>query len=886
MRLYFFGDGTADGSDALRPILGSKGAELAQMARLGVPVPPGFTIPIPVCDRILAGEWPEELDEALWRALERVGDATGLRFGDCDRPLIVSVRAGARTRLPNALKTVLNVGVDGAQIGCLAQHFRDEGAAWETWLRALYQRATVIHDIDPFWFDEELDEVRRTLGIRPPSLLGLEGRKLLAQRVEALILRETGATALATPFENLKQAIVASVRSYESPAAKRLRERMEPENERGIAINIQQMVFGNLDDDSGTGIVWTRHRKHASPGLDGDFLFRAQGEEVEQIESLRVPVADKAHANALVHSHSAQVAQLRRVASVLESHWRDMQRIEFTLERGQLWILETSSARRGFDATLRVTVDFVEEGLITEDEALERIEPRLVRSLLHPTIDRDATQAQPMATGLATSPGAASGFAVFSSADAERFGEELNMSVILITDETAPDDIRGVQAARGVITERGGLTSHAAVVTRQMGKPSVVGCASLSIDKAGQAARFDEVTIRQGDYLTIDGTSGEIFVGELPLRPSGLPDEWSKLSAWADARRRIRVYANADSAGDARLAQELGAEGIGLVRTEHMFFGSQRLNVMREAILAQSTEQRQSAMERLLPFQRDDFLEILKVLGGRPVTIRLLDPPLHEFLPQRREDLLAIGERLGISSKAVQRIAAGLREQNPMLGHRGCRLAVSWPLIYRMQARAIFDAMVLASRAGIAHSVEILVPLVSDAAEMRYIRALVEEEYAPYRGVEGMPERPSIGSMIEVARACLLADEIAKYADFISFGTNDLTQSVYGLSRDDASTFLPTYMDAGLMRFNPFVQLDLKGVGWLIELASSKARAANPSIRVGLCGEQGSDPESIAWLERGVVDYISCSPYRVPIARLAAGRATTQRDSKELPRRV
>lgn len=886
MRLYFFGDGSADGSDALRPILGAKGAELAQMARLGVPVPAGFTIPIPVCQELLEGRWPDGLDDALLKALERLGNATNTCFGDCERPLIVSVRAGSRTRLPNVLKTILNVGLDRSNVEQLAAIFQDESAAWETWIRSLYQRATLIHDIDPFWFDEELDEVRREFKIRPPLPLDLPARKRLADRVEALILRESGQNELASPFEHLKRAIRAAVQSYNTPAARRLRERIEPPNESGIAVNIQQMVFGNLDENSGTGIVWTRNRLTAEPGLDGDFLFKAQGEEVEQQESLKVPVNSPDDPTSLSRTHASQVAHLRRVASVLESHWRDMQRIEFTIERGNLWILETSVARRGFAANMRVAVDLVEEGLITEVDALERIEPKQVRSLLHPTIDRELCSPSPLASGLATSPGASSGFAVFSSVDAERFGEELNMAVILISEETAPDDIRGVQASRGIITQRGGLTSHAAVVTRQMGKPSVVGVPTLVIDRANQLARFGDVVIRQGDYLTIDGTSGEIFAGELPLRPSGLPDAWEKLSSWADARRSIQVYANADSAGDARLAQELGAEGIGLVRTEHMFFGSKRLNVMREAILAQSSEQRMAAMKLLLPYQRDDFFEILKVVNGRPVTIRLLDPPLHEFLPQRKDDLVAIGEKMGISAKAVQRIAAGLREQNPMLGHRGCRLAVSWPMIYQMQSRAIFDAMVLANESGIPHNVEILVPLVSDAAEMRYVRNLVEKEYERYRELPGMPAKPSIGSMIEVARACLLADEIAKFADFISFGTNDLTQSVYGLSRDDASTFLPTYMDAGLMRSNPFAELDIKGVGWLIELASQRARSTNPSIRIGLCGEQGSDPDSIAWLQRGVVDYISCSPYRVPIARLAAGRAAVARESQENPRRI
>ena len=885
MRLYFFGDGKADGSGALRATLGEKGAELAQMARLGVPVPPGFTLPTSLCQQLLDGGWPDGLDDALDDALKRLGDATNTRFGDRDRPLIVSVRAGATTRLPGALKTILNVGLNAQTVPALVRRFDDECAAWDTYNRALQQRAALIHNVDPFWFEEEIDEVRRELRLRPHLPLTLDAQKRLTERLTALLARMNAGAPDQDARVTLRQAILAAVQSWDSPKARSARERLRCTPQDGVAINIQQMVFGNLAEGSGTGVIWTRQRHNGAPEIDGDFLFQAQGEEVEARTSRKVPVASDDHPDALIHSQPQAVAQIKRIASILESHYRDVQRIEFTLERGTLWVLETSRALGSFETQLRVAVDFVHEGLLTEDEALARMNPDKVRALLHPTLIRDQLPT-PLTTGLATSPGAASGVAVFSSAEAERYGHELNVAVILITDETAPDDIPGVQAARGVIAGRGGLTSHAAVITRQMGKPSVVGCAQLHVDFKNRRAQIGDHVIRQGDWLTIDGTSGEIYAGELALRPSGLPDAWDELSAWADARRTLRIYANADSAGDARLARELGAEGIGLVRTEHMFFAAPRLNVMREAILAQTTEQRMSAMQRLLPYQRDDFFEILNVMQGKPVTIRLLDPPLHEFLPQRLEDLEAIGTALGLSSRALRRVVLALREQNPMLGHRGCRLAVSWPLIYQMQARAIFEAMVLAGEANIPHHVEILVPLVSDPEEMRYTRALVEREFEAYRGRKGMPQAPSIGSMIEVARACLLADEIAKYSDFISFGTNDLTQSVYGLSRDDASAFLPAYLDAELIQTNPFVALDVKGVGWFMELASAKARAVKPAIRIGLCGEQGSDPESVAWLAKGVVDYISCSPYRVPIARLAAGRSASARESQEMPRRL
>lgn len=876
MRLYFFGDGYADGSGALRPLLGAKGAELAEMARLGVPVPPGATIPADVCAQILRDEWPEALDDALRDALSWLAEKTGRVFGDRDNPLLVSVRAGAVYPLSGTLTTVLNVGLTSETVHGLAKQANSETFAWQTLLQARQEFGELVLGIDPFYVEEELDDVRRTRGLRYDAPLTVEAIHDADARLATMHARYPTAPMVDVPFEQLKRAIKAAVVSFNAPAAMRCRERY-PQRENAVAINVQAMVFGNLDEDSGTGVVWTRHRSTGEPGLDGDFLPCAQGEAVlradRQAMSIGARDSDTPQDEPSFDVRFADtLPTLQRLANLLENHYRDMQQIEFTLEKGTLWVLQTREARRSFEADMRVAVDFVHEGLITADDALQRIEPDRVRRLLHPTIDRSTTVA-PIATGMATSPGAATGFVVFQAADAERFGGELNMSVILIKSETTPDDIRAVQCARGIITDRGGLTSHAAVVTRQMGKPSIVGCRDLHVDVKKRVARFGDLELRQGDVITMDGSTGEVFLGEQKLRPPCLPPAWDDLVGWADARRTIGIRANADSAGDARLALELGAEGVGLVRTEHMFFDPRRINRMREVILSQTLEQRQTALQALHPHQVQDFLEMFRVMNGLPVTIRLLDPPLHEFLPQRSEDLEAIGAQLGLSAKDVKRIASNLREQNPMLGHRGCRLAVSWPEIYDMQTSAIFEAMALVSRENIPVNAEILVPLVSDPAEFRFVRERIDAQFERWRGTPGMPDRPRVGSMIEVARACLLADEIAKDADFLSFGTNDLTQSVYGLSRDDAAVFLPAYLDAGLMDDNPFVVLDQRGVGWFIEMAVKKARGANAQIRIGVCGEQSSDPRSIAWLQKGVVDYISCSPYRVPIARLAAGRA-------------
>lgn len=869
MRLYFFGDGHADGSGALRPLLGAKGAELAEMARLGIPVPAGFTLSTELCAQLRSEGWTPEHEANLRRGLDQLEAMTGDRFDDPERPLLLSVRAGAPRPLPGCLATVLNIGVHEGVVDGLARRYEAPRFAWEILVRAQEDFGELVQNIDPFYFEEVLDDARRAFGIHPGEPLHEEALREAHRRFRDMRAPNGLPEGIADPWEQLKSSILAAIASLDAPATRARRERRGDADKDAVAISIQQMVFGSADERSGTGVLWTRDRRTGRPGIDGDFLFQAQGEDVTGRSVPSLPIIGE---DSLTTRMPEISRELHRVARMLENHYRDMQQIEFTVERGRLWVLQTREARRTFEATLQVAVDLVDEGLITKADAIARVDPERVRTLLHPTIERSRDTVA-IGTGIATSPGAASGLAVFSAQDAERFAAELNMAVILLKTDTTPDDIRALQSARGVITSRGGLTSHAAVVTRQMGKPSIVSCNALFIDPLSRSATIGGHTIRQGDTLTMDGATGEVFVGQLPLRPPVLPDAWHSLIAWADEARTLGIRANADFAGDARLARRFGAEGIGLVRTEHMFFDPERIERMREVILAQTAAQRADALAALKPLQVQDFFSLIEAVEGDPVTIRLLDPPLHEFLPQRLEDLEALGARLGMNANEVERYVSSLREQNPMLGHRGCRLAISWPEIYDMQAEAVFEAMAEASARGIPHRVELLVPLVSDPEEFRRVRDRIHEVYAPWAQIHGMPEKPRIGSMIEVARACLLADEIAVLADFISFGTNDLTQSVYGLSRDDASSFLPAYLAAGIMADNPFSVLDLRGVGRFIEMAVKKARAANPQIGIGVCGEQGSDPRSVAWLQNGVVDYVSCSPYRVPIARFAAGRA-------------
>ena len=872
MQVYFFGDGHADGSGSLRELLGVKGAGLAEMTRLGIPVPPGFTLPTTLCGEVIrGGGLPAELDTPLDVAIARLERAAGRRFGDRDDPLLLSVRSGAAAPMPGAMATILNVGLNDETVEGLARQSGDERFAFDAYRRFVHMFGNIALGVDHFYFEEELSDALRAARVLDAGELDVAALRRLVSRYRDLV-----ATWGTTPFPDdpraqLTAAITAVYRSWEGERAVSFRARRQLDGGAGTAVNVQAMVFGTLGEVSGTGVAWTRDRQTGRPGLDGDWLPNAQGEDVLSGDRVPLPVRGERGEDSLASRLPDVDRQLTRIATLLEAHERTVQQLEFTVERERVWVLQAQPARLPMDAAIQAAVDMVHEGLIQPADALQRVDPERLRTMLHPRIDPAAPR-HLLTSGLAASPGAASGIIVFSAADAERYAE-LNIAVILVRTETTPDDIRAMRSARGIITSRGGLTSHAAVVTRQMGRPSVVGCRRMHVDAQRRRLSVGEVELRQGDPITIDGDSGEVFLGELRLVPPRLTDAYDTLMAWADGFRGVQIRSNADSAVDAGFARQLGAAGIGLVRTEHMFFKHNRINVMREVILAQSAEQRRRALEVLRPFQVEDFVELFEVMDGLPVTVRLLDPPLHEFLPQRTEDLEELGARMGISARDVRRIATNLRELNPMLGHRGCRLAISYPEIYDMQATAVFEAMALARARGIDVQAELLIPLVSDPEELRWLRERILALYEPWREQPGMPERPQIGSMIEVARACLMAGELARQSDFLSFGTNDLTQSVYGLSRDDAAAFLPAYLDAGIFEDNPFAVLDVAGVGALIELAVQRARAANPAIRIGLCGEQGGDPRSVAWLQNGVVDYISCSPYRVPVARLAAGQS-------------
>jgi len=876
MRLYFFGNGQADGSGALRELLGTKGAELAEMARLGIPVPAGFTLSTEVCRHIRDHGWDAQTRELLHEGVATLEAMTERNFGSATTPLLVSVRAGATRALPGCLTTVLNVGLNEQSVHGLSAWANNEYFAWQVFLRAQQEFGQLVQGIDAFYFEEERDLARSSFGVAPQHALPLEGLFDLHRRFANLPTTWDTPPNITEPYEQLRAAIEAAIASLDAPHTRIMRERRGNAQNDAVAVNIQTMVFGNVDNQSGTGILWTRDRRSGAPGIDGDFLFEAQGEDVVAQEHHALPIQGE---NSLQTQLPEIGQRLVQVGRLLENHYRDMQQIEFTVERGELWVLQTREARRSFEASMQVAVDFVHEGLITQDDALRRIEPQRIRQLLHPRVQK-STAHPAIARGIPTSPGAASGRIVLSAQEAERLAGELNVAVILVKKDTAPGDIAGIRYARGVLTARGGMTSHAAVVTRQMGKPSVVGCKSLHIQEKKRKILLGDHTLEPGDIITIDGATGDIYLGEVALKPPEFPPAWTPLVTWADARKSIGIRANADSAGDARLAMHFGAEGIGLVRTEHMFLQSDRLHLVQQMILAQDSAQRQAALERLRPLQTQDFYDLFKAVDGAPVTVRLLDPPLHEFLPHRREDMVRLAQSLDIELRVLQDHAARLREQNPMLGHRGCRLAVSWPEIYDMQATSVFEAMHRAQQDGVRVQAELLIPLVSDPEEFRYVRDRIFENYRPWKDVPGMPDRPRIGSMIEVPRACLLADEIARLADFISYGTNDLTQSIYGLSRDDASSFLPAYLDSKIMRANPFAVLDQEGVGWFIRMASKKARSANPDIRIGICGEQSADPQTIHWLQNGTVDYISCSPYRVPIARFAAGRAAIVYDER------
>ena len=878
-RVYFFGDGRADGRAALRDVLGGKGANLAEMTRLGIPVPPGFTISTAVAREFArsGGRLPRVVTEQARAALRRVERSAGARFGDAERPLLVSVRSGAPVSMPGMLDTVLNLGICDAVLPGLAAR---AGArfAWDSYRRFVQMFGDVVLGVPHERFESGLEACRDAAGVRSDAELEAVDLEALAREFLAIVEQHTGRPFPQQPEAQLWGAVGAVFRSWHNDRARRYRRLHGISDELGTAVNVQAMVFGNMGDDCATGVAFTRDPSDGAKVFYGEYLVNAQGEDV--VAGIRTPRPINAHGRAtagvpgeptLEEEMPRAYRELVRIARRLERHYRDMQDIEFTIQQGRLWLLQTRSGKRTARASVRIAVDMARERLISRDEAIARVDPYRLDDLLHPTLDPAATR-EPIARGLPASPGAAVGV-VALSADAAEARARAGEKVILVRTETSPDDIHGMHAAEGVLTARGGMTSHAAVVARGMGKCCIVGCDALRVDLARGEIRLGGVTLREGDALTLDGGSGEVMRGRLPTVTPELGSSFAVLMRWADRVRRLRVRTNADTPHDAEVARSFGAEGIGLCRTEHMFFEPARILAMRQLILASDAAARVRALARLQPVQHADFVGIFRVMNGLPVTIRLLDPPLHEFLPHAPAEVREVAESLGTDEASVRAKIDALHEQNPMLGHRGCRLGITFPEIYQMQARAIAGAAREVAEAGGALRPEIMIPLVSHAGELERLRELVlhevEETLAGSRA--RVPFR--IGTMIEVPRAALTADRIARSADFFSFGTNDLTQMTYALSRDDAARFLPAYLETGILSEDPFTSIDEEGIGALVELAVQRGRRERPGLKLGLCGEHGGDPKSVRFCERAGLDYVSCSPFRVPIARLAAAQA-------------
>jgi pyruvate,orthophosphate dikinase len=873
---FFFGDGRADGRADMRELLGGKGANLAEMTRLGIPVPPGFTLSTALChEYVRSGMRISKAvrDEAA-RALARVERIMDASFGDPERPLLVSIRSGSPVSMPGMMDTVLNLGLGEKSVSGLAR-LAGERFAYDSYRRFIQMYGDVVLQVPHERFESCLESVRDARGVTSDADLAAEDLQRVAQEYLEIVRAETGKPFPQDPQEQLWGAIGAVFRSWNTERAVRYRKLHGIPETLGTAVNVQAMVFGNMGDDCATGVAFTRDPATGEKVFYGEYLKNAQGEDVVAGIRTPQPINEAGRSPGLEHLPSLEqemprlYRQLVRIAGRIEKHYREMQDIEFTIQRGRLWLLQTRTGKRTATAAVRIAVDLVRERLLSQSAAVCRVDPQQLDQLLHPTIDPKAERIV-LARGLPASPGAAVGGIVFSSDDAEvraKAGEK----VILVRTETSPDDIHGLHAAQGVLTTRGGMTSHAAVVARGMGKPCVVGCGSARIDDAAGELSVDGRTLRTGDEITLDGAKGEVMLGRLPTVMPELGGAFAELMGWADRLRTIKVRTNVDTPQDARVARQFGAEGIGLCRTEHMFFEPARILAMQKMILATSAEERARALSELLPLQRGDFAGIFEAMDGLPVTIRLLDPPLHEFLPHTDEDIRELAGALGTDVAAVRATLDSLREFNPMLGHRGCRLGITYPEIYEMQVRAIAAAAREVAERGVDVRPEIMIPLVAHHVELERLRELVAREVR--ETLQGSRIPISIGTMIEVPRAALTADEIAASADFFSFGTNDLTQMTYALSRDDASKFLPDYVDSGILAGDPFVSIDEDGIGVLLEIAVEKGRRARPGLKVGLCGEHGGDPASVKFCHRLGLDYVSCSPYRIPIARLAAAQA-------------
>ena len=878
--VYTFGDGKAEGAASDRNLLGGKGANLAEMSSLELPVPPGFTIPTEVCTYYYDHErsYPAELETQVAKALEHIASLTGRAFGDAQKPLLVSVRSGARASMPGMMDTVLNLGLNDDTVEAIAREAGDERFAYDSYRRFIQMYSDVVLGVDHGFFEEILDDKKASLDVEVDTALSADDWKYVIALYKEKVEEELGEAFPQDPREQLWGAIGAVFSSWMNARAITYRRLHNIPAAWGTAVNVQAMVFGNMGETSATGVAFTRNPSTGENKLYGEFLVNAQGEDV--VAGIRTPqnITEEARIAAGSDKPSLEkvmpeaFAEFLKVAERLESHYRDMQDLEFTIERGKLWMLQTRSGKRTAKAALKMAVEMAAEGLITQEEAVLRIDPSSLDQLLHPTIDPKAERIM-VGQGLPASPGAATGEIVFSSEEAEKAKAE-GRKVILVRVETSPEDIHGMHAAEGILTTRGGMTSHAAVVARGMGKPCVSGAGSLRVDYRNGVMLAAGQKFSKGEVITVDGGTGQVLKGAVAMLQPELSGDFGKLMQWADRTRRMKVRANAETPADARTARSFGAEGIGLCRTEHMFFEGSRIVAMREMILSDNEDGRRAALAKLLPMQRSDFVELFEIMKGLPVTIRLLDPPLHEFLPHTDEEVAEVADAMGVDAGKLRERAEALHEFNPMLGHRGCRLAVSYPEIAEMQARAIFEAAVEAGKkTGEPVVPEIMVPLVGLKAELDFVKARIDAVAQEVIKEAGIPIDYMVGTMIELPRAALRAGEIAEAAEFFSFGTNDLTQTTFGISRDDAAPFLSTYQARGVIEQDPFVSLDVDGVGELVEIAAERGRKARGDIKLGICGEHGGDPASIAFCEKTGLDYVSCSPFRVPIARLAAAQA-------------
>ena len=875
--IYRFNNKELKNSINSKDILGGKGANLAQMAKLRLPVPPGFTISTKVCEYFYKNnkKIPNKIIQQTKKEISIIEKITHKKFGDLHNPLLISVRSGSRVSMPGMMDTILNLGLNDKTVIALKKITANGRFAKDSYRRFIQMYGNVVLGIESYFFEELIENFKLTKGVLQDTELEEKDWDGLINNFKEIIKNKTKKDFPQNVNEQLKGAISAVFLSWNSKRAKIYRKINYIPDHWGTAVNVQTMVFGNMGDNCATGVGFTRNPSTGEKELFGEYLINAQGEDV--VAGTRTPqhISKKKSNSSGLSMEEAMpknFLELKKIFKLLEQKYKDMQDIEFTVENNKLWILQTRSGKRTSKAAIKIAVDMVNEKLISNKEAVLRVDPNMLDTLLHPTLDENAEK-KIIASGLPASPGAASGKVTFSAEEAVKLGEQ-KQNTILVRIETSPEDISGMNAAKGILTARGGMTSHAAVVARGMGKPCVSGSNEIKVDYENKIFTSNKYTIKEGDIITIDGGSGKVMLGEVPTVKPEISSEFSKLMSWADKFRKLKVRTNSETPADTKIARDFGAEGIGLCRTEHMFFDEKRIISVREMILSKTLDDRESAIKKLLPYQRDDFFEIFKIMKGLPVTVRLLDPPLHEFLPKTESDIENVAKKLNISNKDVKSRILELHEENPMLGHRGCRLAISFPEIYRMQCQAIFEALAECKKKKIKLVIpEIMIPLVSTAAEIKILKKLVEETAKETQKKHKFKIKYYVGTMIELPRAALRAYDIAKYADFFSFGTNDLTQTTFGISRDDAGKFLNDYVDNKIFNKDPFVSIDDKGVGELIKIATERGRKQKKTLKLGICGEHGGDPTSIEFCENAKLNYVSCSPYRVPIARLSAAQS-------------